>query len=107
MKQKQKQRAKMEPLPREVCGKIDGYNRAAASEARLAVLRNDHILVFGEVFQTLLTSWNSFNVCFVIFCCTWLSIPKAHATPTNSNVRVLPVGSKVIEHGLLYRFVFS
>ena len=62
--------------------------------------KNDHILAFSEVLETMLTSWNSFNVNFAILftpCCTWLIIPKAHTTPSNSNVHVSPVGSKVIE----------
>ena len=28
--------------------------------------RNDHIVMFGEVFKNSLTSWNSFNVSFAI-----------------------------------------
>ena len=66
----------------------------------MAVLRNNHIFTFGEVFKTSLTSSNSFNVCFAILltlltlCCIWLTIQKAHGTPTNSNTRV---SSKVIE----------
>ena len=28
------------------------------------IMRNDHILTFGEVFETSLTSSNSFHVCF-------------------------------------------
>ena len=45
---------------------------------RVAVSRNNHILVFCEVFKTSLTFQNSFNICFVILltlchtcCCTW------------------------------------
>ena len=66
----------------------------------MAVLRNNHIFAFGKVFKTSLTSSNSFNVCFAILltlltlCYTWLTIQKAHGTPTNSNARV---SSKVIE----------
>ena len=33
---------------------------------RMAVSKNDHILSFGEVFKTSLTSWNPFNVRFAI-----------------------------------------
>ena len=29
---------------------------------RMVVSRNDHILAFGEVFETSLTSWNSLNI---------------------------------------------
>ena len=36
------------------------------AKQRIAVSRNGHILTFGEVFKTLLTSWNSFNVPFAI-----------------------------------------
>ena len=56
------------------------------AKQRVAILRNDHILAFGEEFETLLTFWNSFNIRFVIFltlcdtcCCTWL--PKAIKLP--------------------------
>ena len=31
---------------------------------RVAISRNDHILTFGEVFETSLTFWNSFSVRF-------------------------------------------
>ena len=68
---------------------------AAVSEAKkhVAILRNDHILTFGQVFETSLTSLNSFNVCFAVLtlltpCCTWLTIVKAHATLTNSNAHI-------------------
>ena len=73
------------------------------AKQRVAVSRNDHILAFGEVFETSLTFWNSFNVRFAIlltlchtYCCTWPTVPKALATPTNSNAHVSPVGSKVM-----------
>ena len=39
------------------------------AKQRVAVSRNDHILTFGEVFETLLTFWdsmNSFSVHFAI-----------------------------------------
>ena len=62
--------------------------------------------VFSEVFETSLTIWdsmNSFSVRFAIlltlchtYCCTWPTVTKALATPNNSNVHVLPVGSKVM-----------
>ena len=59
----------------------------------MAVLRNDHILTFSEVFEILFTSSNSLNLsCAVLtlltLCCTWQTIPKAHATLTNSNAYV-------------------
>ena len=44
--------------------------------------------MFGEVLETLLTSWNSFNLHFVILFklhCTWPTIPKACANLTNSS----------------------
>ena len=62
---------------------------------RVAVSRNDDILALGEVFETSLTFWNSFNIHFAILltlfhtcCCTWLTVPKALATPTKSNAHV-------------------
>ena len=68
------------------------------AKQRVAVSRNDHILAFGEVFETTLTFWdslNSFSVRFAIlltlchtYCCTWLTVTKVLATPTNSNARV-------------------
>ena len=81
---------------------IDEHERAAASEAKngLAILRNDHILMFGEVFETVFTFWNSFNMCFTILLTLSLHMVdrlKACAMPTNSNAHVSPVGSKVIE----------
>ena len=46
---------------------------------------------------------NCFSVRFAIlltlhhtYCCTWLTVTKALATPTNSNVHMSPVGSKVM-----------
>ena len=36
------------------------------AKQRMAVTRNGHIFAFGEVFETSLTSWNSFNVHFAI-----------------------------------------
>ena len=92
----------MQPLSRKVCGEIDEHERAAASEAKngLATLRNDHILMFSEVFETVFTFWNSFNMCFTILLTLSLHMVdrlKACATPTNSNAHVSPVGSKVIE----------
>ena len=56
----------------------------------VAVLSNDHILAFGEVFETSLTSSNSFSVCFAIFLilltlhCMWPTVPNARPIPTNS-----------------------
>ena len=41
----------------EVHGQMDEYERTVASEAKSGVLRNDHILAFGVVFETLLTVW--------------------------------------------------
>ena len=81
-----------QPLPHEVCGKI---REQQLVKQRVAISRNDHILVFGEVFKTSVTSMNFYNVCFAILlalCCTWPTVPKALATPTNSNAHVLPVG---------------
>ena len=76
------------------------------AKQRVAILRNDHILAFGEVFEISLTFWDSlksFSICFAIlptlchtYCCTWPTVTKALATPTNSNAHVSPVGSKVI-----------
>ena len=52
----------------------------------MAILRNNRILAFGEVFETSLNSSISFNVHFaVLLTCTWLNVPVAHATPTNSS----------------------
>ena len=58
------------------------------AKQRVAVSRNDHILAFGEVFETSLTFWdsmNSFSIRFAIlltlchtYCCTWPTITKAH-----------------------------
>ena len=58
---------------------IDEHERAVASEAKngLAILRNNHILMFSEVFETVFTFWNSFKVCFTILltlCCTWSTV---------------------------------
>ena len=82
---------------------MDEYERAAAiGKQRVAISRNDHILVFGEVFETSLTFWNSFNIRFAIlltlchtYCYTWPTVTKALAMPTNSNAHVSP-GSKVM-----------
>ena len=72
----------------------------------MAVSRNDYVLTFGEVFETSFTFWdsiNSFSVHFAIlltlchtYCCTWPTITKAFATPTNVNAHMLPVSSKVM-----------
>ena len=66
--------------------------RAVASEAKkcVAILRNDNILTFGQMFEMFLTSLNSFNVhsailTLVTLCYTWPAVAQAHATPTNSN----------------------
>ena len=65
----------------------------------MAVLRNNHILAFDEVLETLLTCSNS---CYAILLtlltlgCTWLTIPKARTTPTNSYCNA-HVGLRVIE----------
>ena len=49
---------------------MDEYERAVASEAKSGRLeKRNHILAFGEVFETSLTSWdvmNSFSVRFAI-----------------------------------------
>ena len=78
------------------------------AQQRVAVSRNDHILAFGEVFETLLTFWdsmNSFSVCFAIlchtYCCTWPTITKVFAMPTNSNAHVSPEGHEMrVRHTL-------
>lgn len=48
----------MQPLPCEVCGEINEYERKEQQLAKqkkcVFVLRKDHILVFSEVFETLL-----------------------------------------------------
>ena len=48
-------------------------------------------------------SMNYFSVHFAIlltlhhiYCCTWPTVTKALATPTNSNAHMSPVGSKVM-----------
>ena len=97
-KWKQRQRAKMQPQPHEVRGEIDEYKREeqllAKQRKPMAILKNNHTLL------TSLTSLNSFNIPFAILltlfthCYTWLTILKAHATPTNS---IAHVCSKVIE----------
>ena len=60
---------------------------AAASKAKKAVLRNGHILAFGEVknrthilklFQRML--WHPSH-----FTNSWPTVPKAHGTPTHSS----------------------
>ena len=58
---------------------------------------HNHIHMFSEVFETSLTSWNSFHVRFAIILTPWLTVLKAHATPTNINAHVSRVGWKVIE----------
>ena len=70
---------------------------------RVVVSRNDHIPAFSEVSLTFWDSMNFFSVRFAIlltlchtYCCTWLTVTKALATPTNSNAHVSPVGSKVM-----------
>ena len=66
------------------------------AKQRMTISKNDHILAFGEVFETSLTSWNSFIICFatlLTLCCTWLTMSKVHAMPTNSNANMSPVGS--------------
>ena len=85
----------MQPLTREVCGKIDKYEKAAASEAKkhMAVLRNDHIFAFGWLFKTSLTFSMYAVFTLLTLYCTWPIVPKACGTP-NRNARV---SSKVIE----------
>ena len=66
---------------------------------RMVISRNNRILVFGEVFKTSLTSWNSFNIRFAILltlCCTWRPSQK-HVPRLLTNAHVQPAGSKVIE----------
>ena len=61
---------------------------------RMAVSRNGHILSFSGVLKTP----GTLSMCGLpSLCCTWLTTPKARATPTNSNAHMLPVGLKVIE----------
>ena len=54
----------------------------------VAVLSNDHILAFGELFETSFTSSNFFSVCFAIFLillilrCMWPTVPKTHPVYT-------------------------
>ena len=76
-------------LPRAVRGEIEKYERTAASEANIAVSRNDHILARS------------------VRCSKPRSLPgttllthgrlKVSATPTNSNAHVSPVGSKIFK----------
>ena len=76
-------------LPRAVRGEIEKYERTAASEANIAVSRNDPILARS------------------VRCSKPRSLPgttllthgrlKVSATPTNSNAHVLPVGSKIFK----------
>ena len=55
----------MQPLPNEVCGDIKEYKRTAASEAKIDRLEKwPYSLTFGEVFETMPTSCNSFTVSF-------------------------------------------
>ena len=70
------------------------------AKQRVAVSRNDHILAFGEVFETSLTFWNSFNIHFAILLST-----KPLAMPTNSNAHVSPVGLKVMRHVLHCEYI--
>ena len=47
----------MQPLPCKISGKINEYDRAAASEAKNGRLeKQPYIFVFGEEFETFLTS---------------------------------------------------
>ena len=74
----------------EVRGK---YEREASKAKKcVAVLRNDRILPFGEVFETLLTSSNSFNISLPSSHCLHFvangRLPIARATSTNSNAHV-------------------
>ena len=88
----------MQPIPLEVHSEIDEYEEHQLANQRMDVLKNDHILGFSEMLKTSLTSWNSFNVCFAILLtlgCTWPTVPKAYAMPTNSNAQMSPVSSKV------------
>ena len=80
--------SQMQPTLCEVCGEIDEYKREDQWLAKqikcIAVLRNDHILAFIEVFETSLTSSNFFNVCFailltlLILCYTWSTKSMCH-----------------------------
>ena len=97
-KWKRRQKTKCSHCPVKSVVRLMSTREQWLVKQRMAVSRSDHILTFGEVFKTSLTSWNSFNVHFAILltlCCT--TILKAHATPTNSNAHVSPVGSKVID----------
>ena len=64
----------MQSLSCEVHGKIDEYERAAARKAKNGSLEKRPYTQVSEVFETSLTSWNSFNV--RLFTHNWLSIPK-------------------------------
>ena len=65
------------------------------AKQRMVVSRNNHILAFGEVFESRSFPSNSLNVCFGVFLTLHYTWPCA--MPTNSNVHVSPVGSKIIE----------
>ena len=72
-------------------GQIDEYAREEeqVGNQRMVILRNNHILTFGEVSETSLTSWNSFNVCLAHTLLQIADRPKSMcATSTNSNTRV-------------------
>ena len=79
----------MQPLPREVCREIESTSEQRLAKQSIAVSRNDH---FNEVFEprslpqthSYMYSLPSFTL--PTLCCTWPTVPKACATPTNSNV---------------------
>ena len=89
-KQKRRQRPKMQPLPHEVRGKINEYERAAASEPIKGCLEKQPYPHVQWGAWTSLPSWNSFNT---------LSHPshillhmadrsKSTSTPTKSNAHI-------------------
>ena len=67
----------MQPLACEVHSKIYAYKRQqqrlAKQRKHMAVLRNDHIFMFSEVFKTLLTSSKLFQ-CTVAILLTLLTL---------------------------------
>ena len=90
----------MQPLPCEVRDDIEREEQQLVKH--MAVLRNEHILAFGEVFETSLTSSNSSNLCFAVLT-LYLHMadrPKSMCCPC--------VGSKIIEmhvQGIHYEYV--
>ena len=71
------QKAKMQPLPREVCDKINEYKRAVTNKAKMAILRNDYI-----------------PSCLV-------RCSKPHSLPRTLSTYALPSFSHIVAHGQL------